>query len=77
MSCAELDILVDLALQVPGVLGSRMTGGGFGGCTVSLVKPESVQAFKDLVSHGYRQKTGIECIFYEAVPSAGSNVLTI
>jgi len=77
VSCEELDILVDLALQVPGVLGSRMTGGGFGGCTVTLVEPSAVQAFKDIVSHGYFKITGIDCIFYEAVPSSGTNILNL
>ena len=43
MSCAELDQLVDLTLPVPGVYGSRMTGGGFGGCTVTLCDKEAVE----------------------------------
>ena len=49
MSCPELDQLVEAAMQVKGVYGSRMTGGGFGGCTVSLVKKEAVQDFIDHV----------------------------
>jgi len=46
VSCAELDLMVELAQQVRGVYGARMTGGGFGGCTVNLVKSESVEEFK-------------------------------
>ena len=45
VSCEEIDILVDLAQAMPGVLGSRITGGGFGGCTVSIVKNDSVDTF--------------------------------
>ena len=48
VSCEELDLLVKLALEVDGVYGSRMTGGGFGGCTVSLVKQSSVDS---LIKH--------------------------
>ena len=42
VSCEEIDILVDLAWKIPGVLGSRITGGGFGGCTVSIVKEDKI-----------------------------------
>ncbi len=53
VSCAELDLLVELAGQAAGVYGSRMTGGGFGGCTVNLVKTESVAEFQATVSEGF------------------------
>jgi len=59
VSCPELDIMVELALQQPGVIGSRMTGGGFGGCTISLVRDEAVGQFRSLVSSEYEQRTGI------------------
>ena len=49
VSCAELDQLVDAALQVEGVYGSRMTGGGFGGCTVTLVKTSALQKAVDQI----------------------------
>lgn len=77
VSCPELDSLVDLALQMPGVLGSRMTGGGFGGCTVSLVEPDSVSAFKIQLANGYKRITGLECTFYESLPSAGCGRLSL
>ena len=49
VSCEEIDILVDLAWKIPGVLGSRITGGGFGGCTVSIVKDESIDTFIETI----------------------------
>ena len=62
----ELDALAEAAWQVEGVLGSRMTGGGFGGCTVSLVKDEAIEAFKAFVGKEYEQKTGLKADFYVA-----------
>ena len=62
----ELDTLAEAAWQVPGVLGSRMTGGGFGGCTVSLVKDEAIEEFKRFVGEEYEQKTGLKADFYVA-----------
>ena len=53
VSCAELDTLVEIAHGVPGVYGSRMTGGGFGGCTVSLVEEDRVDAFRSAIAAGY------------------------
>lgn len=62
----ELDSLAEAAWQVEGVLGSRMTGGGFGGCTVSLVKDEAIDEFKRFVGAEYEKKTGIKADFYVA-----------
>lgn len=59
VSCAELDTMVDLASQVEGVYGARMTGGGFGGCTINLVKADNVVDFKRIVALGYEQATGL------------------
>jgi galactokinase len=64
VSCEELDILVEEAWKVPGVLGSRMTGGGFGGCTVSIVKDEAVEDFRKLVGEAYKKRVGYDCTFY-------------
>jgi galactokinase len=70
VSCDELDALVGVATSVEGVLGSRMTGGGFGGCTVTLVLPESVTV---LVSK--LQSTIPTCTVYPPMlPSSGSGV---
>lgn len=60
----ELDTMVESALQVPGVLGSRMTGAGFGGCTVSLVHQDSVERFIEEVGREYLRKTGLHPDFY-------------
>lgn len=59
VSSPELDLMVDLAKQAPGICGARMTGGGFGGCTVNLVRSDSVQAFQDKVAAGYHERIGI------------------
>ena len=62
----ELDSLAEAAWQVDGVLGSRMTGGGFGGCTVSLVRDEAVEYFKAFVGKEYEKATGLKADFYVA-----------
>lgn len=64
VSCVELDLMVDLAQSVEGVYGSRMTGGGFGGCTVSLVKKDHADEFVRFVGEKYFEQTGIQPEFY-------------
>ena len=64
VSCEEIDILVDEAWKIPGVIGSRITGGGFGGCTVSIVKDEAIDIFKEQVEKAYEEKTGKTAEFY-------------
>ena len=64
VSCEEIDILVDLAWKIPGVLGSRITGGGFGGCTVSILKDESVDTFIETIGKTYLEKVGHEAELY-------------
>ena len=64
VSCEEIDILIDLAWKIPGVLGSRITGGGFGGCTVSIVKDEAVDSFIEKVGAAYKDKIGYAADFY-------------
>jgi galactokinase len=58
VSCHELDIMVQLAMQQPGVLGARMTGGGFGGCTINLVNATESDQFCQGVAEGYQLATG-------------------
>jgi galactokinase len=60
----ELDAMVEEALRVPGTIGSRMTGAGFGGCTVSLVHEDSVELFKRQVGERYKARTGLAADFY-------------
>ncbi len=64
ISCPELDLMVEIAGETEGVLGARMTGGGFGGCTVNLVEKNKIAGFKKRVSQGYREKTGISPEIY-------------
>lgn len=59
VSCREMDILAELAWQVPGVLGSRLTGGGFGGCTVSLVPVSQIDAFRAHIAPAYTRESGL------------------
>ena len=64
VSCPEIDLLVDLAQSMPGVIGSRITGGGFGGCTVSIVKNDTVDRFVKEIGSAYQKETGHEAEFY-------------
>lgn len=64
VSCEEIDVLVEEAWKVEGVIGSRITGGGFGGCTVSIVKDEAVEAFKEKVGAAYKERVGKDADFY-------------
>ena len=64
VSCPEIDLLVDLAQAMPGVIGSRITGGGFGGCTVSIVKNDTVDRFVKEIGSAYQKETGHEAEFY-------------
>lgn len=63
-SCEECDILAETAWTVPGVIGSRITGGGFGGCTVSIVKDEAIDTFKETLTRVYEEKVGKTPEFY-------------
>lgn len=71
----ELDALAEAAWKVAGVIGSRMTGGGFGGCTVSIVKDEVIDQFIELVGDEYTQKTGLKADFYIAEIGDGARQL--
>src|SRR5580704_5483429 len=72
VSCRELDLLVDLAASSPGVYGARMTGGGFGGCTVNLLKADVSGSFKEHISRAYREATGIIAEIYICEPGQGA-----
>ena len=61
VSCFELDTLVEIAGQIPGVLGARMLGGGFGGCTINLVRNDAVESLKQIVNKEYFTQTGLAC----------------
>jgi galactokinase len=72
VSCEELDFLVDRALEIEGVIGSRMTGGGFGGCTVTMVREGSAGAFTAKIAEAYEAKYRLTPRVYPCKPSAGA-----
>ena len=72
VSCKELDLMVEIASARPGVNGARMTGGGFGGCTINLVEAAAVEAFKQNVASKYHVETGLKPEIY--VSPAGHGV---
>lgn len=77
VSCVELDTLVELAHSVPGVLGGRMMGGGFGGCTVNLVRDEAVETLKQVVEQHYPARTGRQASIDICRAAGGPGSLTL
>lgn len=77
VSCAELDLLVDLALKQEEVLGARMTGAGFGGCTVNLLRREYIDVFEKTIKQGYKKITGILPDIYVTPPAEGAKVIKL
>ena len=75
VSCEEIDILVDLAWSIDGVIGSRITGGGFGGCTVSIVKNDAVDGFIETIGAKYEEKVGHKAEFYVVDIGDGARAL--
>ncbi len=73
VSCKELDILVELASKTDGVIGSRMTGGGFGGCTVTLVEQDKAAAATEAICNQYEQATGVKPSAFVTRPSQGAH----
>jgi len=71
VSCEELDVMVGLASKIGGVYGARMTGGGFGGCTINLVKSEQVEAFRSKMAESYERATGRQPEIYICTASDG------
>ncbi len=76
VSCRELDVLVDIASRVDGVIGARMTGGGFGGCTVNLVRRKALKDFEERLTREYSTVTGLEPFIYKTEASDGAKELT-
>lgn len=74
VSCRELDAMVEAATGLPGYYGGRMTGGGFGGCTVNLVASERTEAFRESVAERYRERTGISPEIYVSSSANGAHV---
>jgi galactokinase len=78
VSCEELDELVEIARSIGpdgGVIGSRMTGGGFGGCTVSLVRSEAVESVSRTIHDEYSRRTGIPPTIFASRPAGGARIV--
>ena len=78
VSCKELDALVEIAESIGlpgGVFGCRMTGGGFGGCVVALVRSDSVAAITNTLATRYKEKTGLDATIFGSRPAAGASIL--
>ena len=71
-SCAEIDMLVEIAVRQDGCFGARITGGGFGGCTVNLVSAEKAEGFVEIVRRVYKERTGIAAQCFVCEPSDGA-----
>lgn len=71
VSCEELDLLVETAKTIDGVMGARMMGGGFGGCTINLVRSSAVEDFKEKTSVAFEKSYGKPPVFYEVNPGDG------
>jgi galactokinase len=75
VSSPELDAMVDIASAVPGVVAARMTGAGFGGCTVNLVRPDAVDALRAAVESEYPKRTGLVPMVLPVHAAAGAGRL--
>lgn len=75
VSCDELDLLVDMVKDNPDVVGARMMGGGFGGCTINLVREDAAEALIKTLSDAYLQKTGAELLTYEVEIENGTEIV--
>jgi galactokinase len=78
VSCAELDALVESAESIGvrgGVFGCRMTGGGFGGCAVALVKSDNATAISNQLAFQYKKKTGLDATIFGSRPAAGASII--
>lgn len=75
VSCKELDTLVDIAWDMKGVIGARMMGGGFGGCTINLVKEEQLETFVEQVTNKYEEALGASVEIYKTNVSGGTHLI--
>jgi galactokinase len=71
VSCRELDVMVEIASSLDGVYGARMTGGGFGGCTVNLVEANCVESFRAAITERYQESTGLDPEIYVCTIASG------
>lgn len=76
VSCAELDYLVELSKSDPMILGSRMMGGGFGGCTLNLIHKSAIESFVRKASGAYKKRFNIDLSYFQTVPSQGTSIIS-
>jgi galactokinase len=76
ITCDEVDFLVDSAIGISGCYGARMTGGGFGGCTVNLVDPAAAEGFERSIRNFYRERFRLDPAIFRCVPTAGAGEVT-
>jgi galactokinase len=77
VSCSELDLMVEAASKQAGVYGARMTGGGFGGCTINLVESGTVGAFRENVAREYQRATGLTPDIFVSLAAEGASEVTV
>ncbi|MBN2487306.1 MAG: galactokinase [Bacteroidales bacterium] len=75
VSCSELDILVDIAEKSGAVIGSRVMGGGFGGCTINIVDKTKTNEFIDIATKGYKAQTGLDLLVYNVSIKQGTSII--
>ena len=73
VSCTEIDFLTEKAWEIPGVVGSRITGGGFGGCTVSIIEESAIPEYERIITEAYQQRFGLTPLFYVVSPGEGAH----
>ncbi len=71
VSCPEIDFLTSKAWEIPGVIGSRITGGGFGGCTVSIIEESAIPEYERIITEAYEKEYGLTPLFYVVSPGEG------
>ncbi|MGB5499451.1 MAG: galactokinase [Maribacter sp.] len=75
VSCPELDFLVEFSKKYDSVLGARMMGGGFGGCTINLVHEDAIEEYVKAASAAYEKECNLKLTWFEASPSAGTSIV--
>ena len=75
VSCPELDFLVEFSKNYPQILGARMMGGGFGGCTLNIIHPDIIEEFIIAVSESYFEKFNLKLTYFEALPGEGTSII--
>ena len=75
VSCKELDFLVAYAKETPEIIGARMMGGGFGGCTINIIKKEAYKEVKKEIAKKFKKAFSIECSVYSVKMSQGTHIV--